>query len=93
MLEYYNKLKEYSRGRRLNLTTALEKSAKEEYKLNDGGEPQNKEKEAVTLDQRQILELEQVILDMDKDAALKFLEDNIYKPIKKRRESHCKPFF
>lgn len=51
------------------------------------------EKETITLDQRQILEIDEIILDKDKDAALKFLEENIYKPIKKRKEAHCKPLF
>lgn len=49
------------------------------------------EKETIILDQRQILELDEIILDKDKDTALKFLEENIYKPIKKRKESHCRP--
>lgn len=51
------------------------------------------EKETIILDQRQILELDGIILDKDKDVAFKFLEENIYKIIKKRRESHCKPPF
>jgi len=51
------------------------------------------EKETVVLDQKHILELEVIILDKDKEAALKFLEENIYKPIKKRKESQCKPPF
>lgn len=51
------------------------------------------EKETINLDQRQILELDEIILDKDKEAAFKFLEENIYKPIKKRKESHCKPPF
>lgn len=50
-------------------------------------------KETINLDQMQILELDQIILDKDKEAALKFLEENVYKPIKKRKESHCKPPF
>lgn len=49
------------------------------------------EKEIISLDQRQVLELEEIIFDKDKDAAFKFLEENIYRPIKKRKESHCKP--
>ncbi|MFH1779487.1 MAG: hypothetical protein ABH847_05625 [Candidatus Omnitrophota bacterium] len=53
----------------------------------------SEEKETMVLDQRQILELDEIILDRDKEAALKFLEENIYKPIKKRKESHCKPPF
>ncbi len=51
------------------------------------------EKETIIFDQRQILELEEIILDRDKDAAIKFLESYIYKPIKKRKEFHCKPQF
>lgn len=51
------------------------------------------EKETIVLDQRQILELEAIVLDKDKDAAIKFLAENIYKPIKKRKEAHCKPQF
>jgi hypothetical protein len=53
----------------------------------------SEEKETIILDGMQILELDQIILDRDKDAAFKFLEENIYKPIKKRKESHCKPPF
>lgn len=51
------------------------------------------DKETIIFDQRQILELDEIILDRNKDAAFKFLEENIYKPIKKRKESHCKPPF
>ena len=51
------------------------------------------EKVTITLDQRQILELDEIILDKDKDAAYKFLEENIYKPVKRSKESHCKPPF
>jgi len=53
----------------------------------------SEEKETIILDQRQILELDEIILDKDKDAAFKFLQDYIYKPIKKRKEAHCKPPF
>lgn len=49
------------------------------------------EKVGITLDQKQILELEQIVMDRDKEAALKFLAEYIYKPIKKREEGHCKP--
>lgn len=51
------------------------------------------EKEIIALEPRQVLELEEIVLDKDKDAAFKFLEENIYKIIKKRKESHCKPPF
>lgn len=53
----------------------------------------SEQKETINLEQKQILELDQIVLDKDKDAALKFLEENIYKPIKKRKEAHCKPPF
>ena len=53
----------------------------------------SEEKETIILDQRQVLELDEIILDKDKDAALKFLEENIYRPIKKRKDTHCKPPF
>lgn len=48
------------------------------------------EKEAVILDKEQVFELVQIIFDNDKNAALKFLEHNIYKPLQKRKESKCK---
>ena len=47
------------------------------------------EEEKITLDSKKILELEAIIIDKDKDAALRFLEEYIYRPIKKRKESHC----
>lgn len=50
-------------------------------------------KEMIALDQRQILELEVIVLDKDKEVALKFLEENIYRPIKKKKQAHCKPPF
>ena len=48
------------------------------------------EKEAITLDGKQVFELVQIVFDNDKDAELKFLENNIYKPIEKRKHSKCK---
>jgi hypothetical protein len=51
------------------------------------------EKEIISFSQDQILELVEIIFDKDKEAAFKFLEENVYKPIKKRKESHCKPQF
>lgn len=50
-------------------------------------------KEVIALDQRQILELGVIVMDRDKETALKFLEDHIHKPIKRKREAHCKPPF
>ena len=49
------------------------------------------EKIGITLDQKQILELEEIVIDKDKEAAFKFLNEYIYKPIKKKEEGHCKP--
>lgn len=49
------------------------------------------EKETIILDQRHILELDEIILDKDKDAAFKFLQENIYRPIKKKENAHCRP--
>ena len=51
------------------------------------------EEESIVFDQKKILELEAIIMDKDKDAALKFLEEYVYRPIRKRKESHCKPPF
>lgn len=49
------------------------------------------DKEIISLDQKQLMELEGIILDKDKEAAFKFLEENIYKPVKARKKSHCSP--
>lgn len=49
------------------------------------------EKEIITLDEHQILELVQIVFDNDKEAALKFLEKNIYTPLHNRKKSKCKP--
>jgi len=48
------------------------------------------EKEVIVLGKEQVFELVQIVFDNDKDAALKFLEHNIYRPIQKRKESKCK---
>ena len=53
----------------------------------------SEEKEIISLNQAEMLELTEIVLDKDKDAALKFLEKNIYNPIKRRKDSHCKPQF
>lgn len=47
--------------------------------------------ETVTLDSKQVFELVQIVFDSDKDAALKFLEEHVYNPLKKRKEHKCKP--
>jgi len=49
------------------------------------------EKEIIALNEQQILELAQIVFDNDKDAALKFLEKNIYMPLQNRKKSKCKP--
>ena len=38
-------------------------------------------------------ELEVIVVDRDREATLKFLEQHIHKPIKKKKEAHCKPPF
>ena len=48
------------------------------------------EKEVIQLDKEQVFELVQIVLDNDNDAAFKFLENNIYKPIEKRKHTKCK---
>jgi hypothetical protein len=47
--------------------------------------------EVVTFSEAQVFELVQIVFDGDKDAALKFLEDHVYKPLQKRKEARCKP--
>jgi len=49
------------------------------------------EKEFIGFDKQQILELVQIVFDNDKDAAFKFLEENIYRPLQKQKQSKCKP--
>ena len=48
------------------------------------------EKEVVLLGKEQVFELVQIVFDKDENAALKFLEENIYQPIQKRKKSGCK---
>ena len=43
------------------------------------------EKYAVTFDQQQWLELEEILLDEDKDAALTFLKEHVYDVIEKKQ--------
>ena len=49
------------------------------------------EKAVITLEQKQIIELEEIIIERDKEAALKFLNEYVYKPIKRKEKSHLKP--
>ena len=46
--------------------------------------------EVLSLDEQQVFELVQIVFDCDKDAALKFLEEHVYKPLQKRKEAKCK---
>ena len=50
------------------------------------------DKEAVILSQKEIIELEEIVIDKDKDSALEFLIKNVYEPIiknkKNRMQSH-----
>ena len=45
----------------------------------------------VTLSHKHIIELEEIILDSDRDAAFKFLKENIYNPVKKPKDTACGP--
>ena len=47
------------------------------------------EEETIILDSKKILELEVIITDNDKDKALTFLKEYIWRPIKKRKEHPC----
>ena len=49
------------------------------------------DKEVVPLNKQQVFELVQIVFDGDKGAALKFLEEHVYKPLQKRKEHKCKP--
>jgi len=47
--------------------------------------------EVILIDQKQMAELEMIIIDRDQAAAFRFLKEYIYNPIKMKREAHCKP--
>jgi len=47
----------------------------------------------LTLDEKQKMCLEQIILDKDKEEAFKFLKEYIYDKVKAQEQSHCKPVF
>ena len=51
----------------------------------------SEEKESVVLKQTEVIELESIIIDEDKEEAFKFLKEKVYTPIRKRRDAHCKP--
>ena len=48
---------------------------------------------SLTLNDKQKMQLEQIILDKDKEEAFKFLKEYIYDKIKAQEQSHCKPVF
>jgi len=48
---------------------------------------------SLTLDDKQKMWLEQIILDEDKDEAFEFLKKFIYDKIKAQEQSQCKPAF
>jgi len=48
---------------------------------------------SLTLNDKQKMQLEQIILDKDKEEAFKFLKEYIYDKIKAQEQSHCKPPF
>ena len=51
------------------------------------------EEESITFNQKTTLRIEEIIIDRDKDAALRFIKEYIHRPIRKRKELHCKPDF
>jgi len=50
-------------------------------------------KSVITLNSKQILELDEIIVDKNKEAAFKFLKEYIYKTTKETKQSQCKPPF
>ena len=48
---------------------------------------------SLTLDDKQKMWLEQIILYKDKEEAFKFLKECIYDKVKAQEQSHCKPAF
>ncbi|MCM8767367.1 MAG: hypothetical protein NC816_02775 [Candidatus Omnitrophica bacterium] len=48
-----------------------------------------KNKEVVEFEEKDIIEIEKIVLDEDKDRALKYIK-KIYEILKKREKSHCK---
>ena len=47
----------------------------------------------LTLDDKQKMQLEQIILDEDKEEAFKFLKEFMYDKVKAQEQGHCKPQF
>jgi len=48
---------------------------------------------SLTLDDKQKMWLEQIILDEDRDEAFRFLKECIYNKVKAQDQGHCKPAF
>ncbi|MGC8976180.1 MAG: hypothetical protein ACP5OB_00930 [Candidatus Ratteibacteria bacterium] len=48
-----------------------------------------KRKEVIDFEEKDIIEIERIVLDHDKDGALNFIR-KIYEIIRKREKSHCK---
>lgn len=48
-----------------------------------------KRKEVIELEEKDMIEIEKIVIDENKEEALKFL-NRIYEIIKKREKSHCK---
>ena len=48
---------------------------------------------SLTLDDKQKMWLEQIVLDEDKEEALRFLKECIYDKIKAQEQGHCEPQF
>ncbi|MFQ5866577.1 MAG: hypothetical protein ACE5IT_01110 [bacterium] len=48
---------------------------------------------SLTLNDKEKMWLEQIILDEDKHEALRFLKECIYDKVKAQDQSHCKPPF
>ncbi len=45
----------------------------------------------ITLTQRELMELEVIVVDEDKEEALRFLRDVVKKKVFAAEEGHCKP--
>jgi len=47
------------------------------------------EDEVIKFTKEQIFELVQIVFDDDKDGALKFLKENIFKELERRKKAKC----
>jgi hypothetical protein len=48
-------------------------------------------KVVVALDDQEVVQLEAIPLDCDKDAALEYLQSVVMQKLEQQRKSHCKP--